>query len=302
MSSGDYSKCPACGDWMAWGQGVCPTCRSKLTPPSNDFFDSFKEPITKAKKVIEDAGNGFAKMVDDEFINIVNEVIGGDDHLHKQPVDEPYKLPANLRQKLHKKIRDILDPPIDKYKKTLVVNIFAGPGAGKSTTAAGIFFELKNRQINCELAAEYAKDLVWEKRNATFDDQLYLFAKQHHRIFVLLGQVDVVITDCPILLSPVYDAEKRPTFEKLVREEHDKMWTYNVFLKRQKSYTQTGRIHTEAQAHEIDARVLDVLYRNNQCYETFDASPEGKDEIVNKILMLLAYKNEPAPNGCKCCK
>jgi len=178
---------------------------------------------------------------------------------------------------------------IDKYKKTLVVNLFAGPGTGKSTTAAGIFFELKNRQINCELAAEYAKDLVWEKRNNTFDDQIYLFAKQHHRIFVLLGQVDVVVTDCPILLSPVYDAEKRPTFEKLVVEEHKKMWTYNVFLKRHKTYNPIGRRHDEAHARQVDREVLNMLDKHEQCYETFDATKEGRDRIVDKILLLLEY-------------
>ena len=185
--------------------------------------------------------------------------------------------------------------PKNKYKETLVVNLFAGPGTGKSTTAAGIFFELKNRQVNCEIAAEYAKDLVWQKRNATFEDQIYLFAKQHHRIFNLLGQVDVVITDCPILLSPVYDVEKRPTFAKLVAEEHNRMWTYNVFLKRHKTYNPTGRLHNEQQAHQIDRAVLDVLDDNNQCYETFAATPEGKDMIVQQILLLLAYKKEPAP-------
>lgn len=180
--------------------------------------------------------------------------------------------------------------PSSKYQKTLVVNLFAGPGTGKSTTCSGIFFDLKNKQVNCEIAAEYAKDLVWEKRTATFEDQIYLFAKQYHRIFRLLEQVDVVITDCPILLSPVYDNENRPTFEKLVVEEHKKMWTYNVFLKRKKAYNPKGRLHSEKEALEIDRAVLDVLERNGECYEVFDASSDGKDQIVNKIMMLLRYK------------
>lgn len=178
-------------------------------------------------------------------------------------------------------------------KETLVVCLYSGPGAGKSTTAAGIFFDLKNLHINCEIASEYAKDLVWEKRTYTFQNQIYLFGKQHHRIFRLLGQVDVVITDCPLLLTPVYDGEKRPTFEKLVVEEHNKMWTYNVFLKRKKLYNPIGRNHDEQQAKEIDTQVLNVLDRNNQCYEVSEASPEGKIAIVKKILLLL--ENGPSP-------
>lgn len=174
--------------------------------------------------------------------------------------------------------------------KSLVVNLFGGPCSGKSTMASMIFSTLKCDGVECEMAMEFAKDLVYEQRKETFLDQIYLFEEQYHRIFRLLNKVDVIVVDCPILLSPVYDAEKRPTFEKLVREEHDKMWTYNVFLKRKKTYNPKGRIHTEEQAHEIDRVVLDVLDRNNQCYETFDASPEGKDLIVKKILMLLAHR------------
>lgn len=179
--------------------------------------------------------------------------------------------------------------PVRSVSKTLVVNLFAGPGTGKSTTCAGIFFDLKNLGINCEMACEYAKDLVWEKRDFTFENQIYLFAKQHHKIFRLLGQVDVVITDCPILLSPVYDGEKRATLEKLVVEEHEKTWNYNVFLKRKKAYNPIGRRHDEAHAHEVDVQVLNVLDRNHQCYETFEASPEGKIAIVRKILLLLEH-------------
>jgi hypothetical protein len=186
--------------------------------------------------------------------------------------------------------------PLTKHQ-TLVVNLFAGPGTGKSTTCSGIFFDLKNLQINCEMAFEYAKELVWEKRDFTFSNQIYLFGKQHHRITRLLGQVDVVITDCPILLSPVYDGEQRPTLEKLVVEEHNKMWTYNVFLTRKKAYNPIGRrsTHDLAAAQEIDKKVLDVLDRNNQCYETFEASPEGKIAIVKKILLLL--ENRPSTKG-----
>jgi len=174
--------------------------------------------------------------------------------------------------------------------QTLVVNLFAGPGTGKSTNCAGIFYDLKSLGINCEMATEYAKDLVWEKRDFTFENQIYLFGKQHHRIFRLLGQVDVVITDCPMLLTPVYDGGKRPTFDQLVFEEHNKLWNYNIFLKRKKIFNPLGRRHDEEHSRLIDGQVLDVLDKHNQSYETFEASPEGKIAIVKKILLLLENK------------
>lgn len=178
------------------------------------------------------------------------------------------------------------------HPETLVVNLFAGPGAGKSTTCAGIFFELKSRGINCEIAAEYAKDLVWEHRHKTFEDQIYLFGKQYHRIFRLLGQVSVVITDCPILLTPIYDGEKRATLEQLVIEEHNKMWTYNAFLKRKKAFNPKGRNHNEEQAKGIDTDVFNLLDKHHVPFEVFEGTSEGRDAIVKKILMLLEWRQK----------
>lgn len=176
------------------------------------------------------------------------------------------------------------------HSKTLVVNLFAGPGAGKSTTAAGVFFDLKIRGVNCEIAAEFAKDLTWEQRHHTFKDQIYIFGKQYHRIQRLMGQVDVIITDSPLMLTPVYDSEKRPTLEKLAVEEHDKMWTYNAFLRRKKPFNQKGRIHGEDHAKDIDFAVADMLQKHEIPFETFDGTIEGKDAIVRKILILLEWK------------
>jgi len=173
--------------------------------------------------------------------------------------------------------------------KTLVVNIFGGPCSGKSTMAAGIFYDLKREHIECELALEVAKEYLWERREFTFDDQIYLFAKQYHRLFRLFGQVQVIITDCPILLSVVYDKEQRPTFEQLIVEEHNKMWTYNVYLHRIQPYNTKGRVatHTEYKAKEIDRNIASVLDKHNIPFEVFDGNEEGKTGIVKKIRLLI---------------
>ena len=48
-------------------------------------------------------------------------------------------------------------------KKTIFVNLFGGPSTGKSTLCASIFSELKIKGVDCEMALEYVKDLVWEE-------------------------------------------------------------------------------------------------------------------------------------------
>ena len=57
---------------------------------------------------------------------------------------------------------------------TLVINLFGGPGCGKSTTMARIFADLKIQGYNAEMVSEFAKDLVYEQRQETMKDELYL--------------------------------------------------------------------------------------------------------------------------------
>ena len=67
----------------------------------------------------------------------------------------------------------------ENVKRTLVVNLFAQPGAGKSTGAAYLFYNLKCLGVNCEYVSEFAKDKVWEENKSVFEDQNYIFAVSH---------------------------------------------------------------------------------------------------------------------------
>lgn len=132
--------------------------------------------------------------------------------------------------------------------ETLVVNFFAGPGIGKSTLAAELFAYLKYSGLECELVGEAAKDLVWEKSFHRLEYQIGLFAEQHRRIHRLLGQVDVVICDSPLLLSLVYGVNESDEFRAFVLSEHNKLNNLNYFLLRDSSVdayavreNQTGR-------------------------------------------------------------
>lgn len=168
--------------------------------------------------------------------------------------------------------------------KTLVVNIFAGPGAGKSTICAGIFAKLKWLNVNCEMALEYAKDLVWEESFKKLNNQLYVFANQQNRIFKLNNKVDVIITDSPLLLSIIYDAKNDNILKQLIINEHNKYNNINLFINRKKEYVQEGRIQTYEEAINIDNQIIQLLNENNVQYHCIDALPENIDNIVNLIL------------------
>lgn len=145
-----------------------------------------------------------------------------------------------------------------------VINFFGGPGVGKSTMAAGCFWNLKTDGVSVELVTEYAKDVTWEGRQNLLNDQLYLLAKQNRRLSRLLDHnVDYAITDSPILLSAAYTRmgdDKYSHLVPLVLELFNSYDNINFVLRRNPEfYVQVGRNQTVEEAQHIDNVVIDLL-------------------------------------------
>lgn len=167
---------------------------------------------------------------------------------------------------------------------TLVVNLYAGPGAGKSTMAAGLFYRLKTEGVNCELVREYAKDLVWRGHHEMLTDpagQIYIFAKQLKRFQDVIGKVDVVLTDSPVLLSAVYGSSLSKAFTALVLDEVGKMNNLNIVLKRVKEYVPIGRGQTKQQAEDLDVEIAGTVYGLTQ---QVDLVTTGDEEGLERAL------------------
>lgn len=151
--------------------------------------------------------------------------------------------------------------------------------------AANIFSELKWSGINCELALEFAKDLVWEERFKPLEDQIYVFGKQFHRIKRLENKVNVIIADSPILFSVLYKPEHiSDTFSKLILEVHNSFNNLNYFINRKKEYNPIGRMQTANEAVEVDIKTKKILIDNYIKYVNVDGTKEGVNIIVNDIL------------------
>ena len=143
--------------------------------------------------------------------------------------------------------------------------------------AANVFADLKWAGVNVEMALEYAKDLVWEERFATLENQIYVFGKQLHRMNRLVGKVDVIITDSPLLLSSIYKPDDlSQIFDELVLKEFNKFNNVNYFIERKKPFNQKGRLQTEEQAKEKDKEIKDFL--NNHCV-FFNEIPGDSDGV-----------------------
>jgi nicotinamide riboside kinase len=173
--------------------------------------------------------------------------------------------------------------------KKAVICLYGGPGAGKSTTAAYLFALCKIRAMNVELVREYIKDWVWEGRTITPGDQLYIFAKQSRKERILFKDTDLIITDSPIWLSPIYerkyDVEPFVTeiaIEKQLGVAAKAGFRYMHFiLNRKAPYQQEGRYHTEEEAKSLDTEIRELLTRKQMPFWEIDGNEEAAQNILN---------------------
>lgn len=165
-----------------------------------------------------------------------------------------------------------------------VINLYAGPGVGKSTVAAGLFYEMKKARKSVELVTEYAKDLTWEQRYNVLSDQVYIFAKQQRRVDRLKNHnIDYVITDGPAPQGLVYHSGKHyKELSALVCAVYNENDNINILLTRHFRYDPVGRYQTETEALELDRVVKQNLIDNK--LEFVELQPQ---EAIEKIMDML---------------
>lgn len=186
---------------------------------------------------------------------------------------------------------------------TKVINFYGGPGAGKSTLAAELFGYMKSKRLNVEYVSEFAKDLVWREAKAVLDDQLYVFAKQHHRMYILLNQVDYIITDSPLLLSLHYGCKAMTKFR--TDDPYSDAW-FNMFMnlvfytienydnthffvdRKDRKYVQQGRYQTEDEAKQVDESIRNLLQRFVDDYHTISSL----DEVIKHLSLGIRLHGE----------
>ncbi len=142
-----------------------------------------------------------------------------------------------------------------------VINIFGGPGAGKTTVAMRVFTELNMKQIKVEYVDEYAKELTWDESFAKMENQRLIFANQHQKLFRLRNKLDIVVTDAPLFNSIIYSgkAEDNRTFHADVFHEFNRYKNLNFYLERSTEYKEHGRSQKLEDALKVDEEVLRCL-------------------------------------------
>lgn len=173
--------------------------------------------------------------------------------------------------------------------KTKKINIYGGPGIGKSTVAALLFAELKLRGLHAEIVTEYAKELVYEgidltKSNQTLQDRILL--EQLRRELVFENSVEFLVCDSPILLNAFYNGSKKA--QELAKDSISSKDDLHIILERGfEKFETKGRSHDEKQSKDIDDKMETYLKEHKVKYHKIGGSSQGK---VDEILHLLGIK------------
>lgn len=167
--------------------------------------------------------------------------------------------------------------------KTLI-NLFGGPNIGKSTVAYGLTYMFKRDQYNAELVTEFAKELVYENRIEALSSSPYIYGEQYKRMKCVSKHADIIITDCPFILTTIYypkNESGRRSFTRHVINQFKsfskKYKTINIVLVRDpnKKFIQSGRIHNKEESLEIDKKIVHLLEKNSIPFITLTSNADS---------------------------
>lgn len=169
-------------------------------------------------------------------------------------------------------------------KKTLIVNAYAGPGAGKTTACLATVAELKKMGYVAEYVSEYAKELVYDNPqllDGSMENQYTILKEQIHRLDRFMGQVDIIVTDSPILLNTIYGENLPEEYAPYVKQLYDQYDNFNFFVKRGEDFEQEGRVQNQEESIQKDDEIKNLLKDNKLFFGTYNH--ETVNNLASKI-------------------
>lgn len=193
-----------------------------------------------------------------------------------------------------KRLQEYKATPYD----TLVVNLFGGPGAGKSTLAHRLC-DLAMRGRLVEHSPEYAKELIWDDRrdmlNGSVTSQAVVASEQISRLNRLIGRVEIAVTDSPILLEVPYvdsNDQSYASFVESLATYHRSLRRLDVFVNRGSSFDTRGRKHTLDESMALDGAIRSAFdgARGGEFFEYFrdDDDRANYASLLASILKMAA--------------
>lgn len=180
-------------------------------------------------------------------------------------------------------------------KQPKIVNIFGGPGTGKSTLALELTAELKKHGYNADYVSEVAKEYVYSGdtdilKSESLSSQLNLLHKQKAKLDLCIkGGLDYIVIDSPLLLNLAYFNDK--SISNNATQYYQK-YVYNIFkrynninfliLRGNSLYNRQGRIQSKDDAINKDI-VISELLRQYGIKTTSITNDVSIDDIIDYI-------------------
>jgi hypothetical protein len=176
---------------------------------------------------------------------------------------------------------------------TTVINLFSGPGSGKSTLQSDLYSHMKKQGKSVEMVREVAKKWAWSKKEISPLNQLNIIGEQIKDESELYGKVDYIITDSPILLGAFYmsynhseDFMMRMVLDYMYFAEKNGVKFINILLKRPKNMFDTrGRFESRAEVELIDEELVEFLKNCNlQIYCENNVQLDNRFSFFNDLI------------------
>lgn len=170
---------------------------------------------------------------------------------------------------------------------TRIVNLFGGPGCGKSTSKAGLFYRMKLAGLKVESVDEYAKELTYDEDWDRLSKQGHVTRTQERRQRRLIDKVDWVVTDSPLLLGIFYvnGEQATPALFEDIERMFNRYENVNVYINRVKPYAPYGRSQSEDEARVLDTRIRSFMRGR------IDLEVDGDVDAPDKILAFLRERH-----------
>jgi hypothetical protein len=128
-----------------------------------------------------------------------------------------------------------------------------------------------------EYVPEYSKELVWDKDwellDGSYEHQKEILRVQKHRLDRLVGQVDFIVTDAPLINNTIYlnDCPEKKEHAKHVMRLFKSYTNFICVVARDASkYEQEGRIQNLEEAIEKDNEIKELLDKAGLFYGVYD--------------------------------
>ena len=173
------------------------------------------------------------------------------------------------------------------------INIYGGPGAGKTAMASYLFHQLKTRHIIIEQVSEFAKTLAYQGHEIVGFDQAWIFMTQMHSEEIYLRHgANLTITDAPLYLMMAYIKRDCPwlysCLEPIAAKFEEQYPSIHLYVERPsvELYQQKGRFEDFREACEMDMITRGVLDKHTRGYHIikYDNNQAALDLVLENLL------------------